>query len=81
MTSFRQVVGAGLDRAWVASNDAVGHARPPDLATHLAREIADGLKAAGYSIHRSGQCVHPHTRREDLGRDMTPEEMAAVGLA
>lgn len=78
--SLRQVVSTALDRAWVASNDAHGMARPPDLAGHLATEVRDGLKAAGFSIHRSGECVHPHTRPGDLGREMTEAERQAVGL-
>lgn len=64
MTTFRQVV-----RAACARHDNV-KPEPDDLA----RLIAEELKAAGYSIHRSGECVHPRTRRQDLGREMTPDE-------
>lgn len=78
--TLREVVAAALDAAWLRSTDAVGQARPPDLAGHLAPEIADALKAAGYSVHRSGECVHPRIRRDDLGREMTTGEMIALGV-
>ena len=79
VTSFRQVVGSALSRAIEGTEATAGETRlvwinPADLA----REIHDGLKAAGYSIHRSGECVHPRTRKANLGREMTEEEEEAL---
>jgi hypothetical protein len=48
------------------------------LADKVARRLREDLAAAGYSIHRSGECVHPRARRDSFGRPMTPEEEAML---
>jgi hypothetical protein len=66
--TFREVVADALrdDRYTSRELDA------------LARALREGLKRAGYSIHRSGECVHPRARRDSFGRPMTPEEEAML---
>lgn len=73
MTSFRQVVDRALDRVWPDEADQEGFS-----TAEFAVALRDGLKAAGYSIHRSGECVHPRTRRGDLGRPMTAPEAGVL---
>lgn len=37
-------VSVALNEAWLSSNDAYGHPRPPDLARHLHRELRARLR-------------------------------------
>ena len=80
--TFRQVV-----------HDAVGEVAYQDTGSdwlelssreldHFARVLAAKLKAAGYSIHRAGECVHPRgPRPKEIGRPMTPDDIVLIGLA
>lgn len=56
---------------------------PEEYAERLAHELRLGLRAAGYEIHRSGNCVSRKYRRGEApvtGRPMTDAEAEAVGL-
>jgi hypothetical protein len=81
--SFREVVARAVHDTTCEEGVAPCPGKDEDirLAAPLAKAISDGLKAAGYSIHRSGECVHPRIRAVDLGREMTLEEQRLVGLA
>lgn len=83
--TLREVVAVALSEAWIETEATRGKrkAREDELPVDtsiLARLVQSGLKAAGYSIHRSGECVHPRMRRDELGRPMTPEEARALGI-
>lgn len=73
--TFREVVAKALERAHVAGVDL-------ELSAFaVARFLQEELKAAGYSIHRSGECVHPRgPKPSELGRPMTRDEAILVGL-
>ncbi len=81
MTSFREVVARALHDHYCegdSSEPCLGKELDIRSWSPISNSLAEGLKAAGYSIHRSGECVHPRTRRADLGREMTDEELKIV---
>ncbi len=54
---------------------------PKKLASALALELREQFRANGFSIHARGACVRVHGPDADhVGREMTPEEMAALGV-
>lgn len=54
---------------------------PKKLASALALELRDQFRANGFSIHARGACVRVHgPDAEHIGREMTPEEMATLGV-
>lgn len=69
--TFRELVLASLV-AVVEKETPLAIGKP--LADRVGADLLDRLKRAGYSIHRSGECVHPRSRRDELGRPMTEEE-------
>lgn len=74
--TFRAVVERALVEALRKEEN------PKKLAGALAAELRDGLRAEGYSIHRRGECVHPHgPKPAELGRPMTEDEALAMGIA
>lgn len=80
--TLREVVAVAFAEAMAETEETKpkGGIRGTVDPSILARELQARLKAAGYSIHRSGECVHPRTRREELGRPMTPEELERLGV-
>lgn len=74
--TFRQVVQRALVEALRKEED------PKKLASALALELRDGLRAEGYSIHRRGECVHPHGPKPSaIGRPMTEDEALRLGIS
>lgn len=73
--TFREVVAAALEEAGEQEGAVAGSLRLYWIdGADLAKALQAELKRAGYSIHRSGECVHPRTRASELGRPMTEEE-------
>lgn len=74
--TFRAVVERALVEALRKEEN------PKKLASALALELRDGLRAEGYSIHRRGECVHPRgPKPSEIGRPMTEEEALAFGIS
>jgi len=71
--TFRQVV----QEAFVSTVKRVE--KLDDYPSVLADELRAILKREGYSIHRSGECIHPRGPRE-YGRPMTQEERIRLGV-
>lgn len=71
--TFRQVVR----EAFLATVKKVE--KIDEYPSVLAGELREILRREGYSIHRSGECVHPRgPKPSEIGRPMTPEEAAVL---
>jgi hypothetical protein len=64
----------------VLEADMDGATRDREWSDRLAWHLQVNLNAAGYAIHHTEGCVRVHPMGRNLGREMTPDEMAAYGV-
>ena len=73
--TFRAVVERALVEALRKEEN------PKKLASALALQLREQFRSNGFSIHARGACVRLHGQdAAHIGREMTPEEMATLGV-